>query len=441
MAWNVLAPGHLRFDPYPFGLLTMAVSMEGVLLAILVLITQNRMSAQSDRRDHLDLQIDLLAEQEMTVVLRLLARISERLGLPVDEREPHDARKLMDPTDIDALMRALGDRHDPALRGAAGVSGRTCEPGAGWMDVMRRGDFDAAWSLGDAGLATIPGDDGVVPATSSGSGAARRSTSATSSSAATTDSATPCSSRATCRLVCARAREVTLWVQPALIPLLSLTPRLGQLSPLHDGVPGERFDVDVEIMELPHVFRTTLETIPNQVPYLRVPSVREIPPLTDDDERLTVGLAWRAGTWDPRRSIELAAFGRLLESPELRVIPLHDRRAAEEAAFTPVQPPRPLDRLAALISQCDVVISVDTMAAHLAGALGVPTCLLLHTEADWRWMRRRADSPWYPTMTLFRQHRPGEWDAPIAAVFEDVMLRARSRAQRARGARPPATRA
>jgi ADP-heptose:LPS heptosyltransferase len=87
------------------------------------------------------------------------------------------------------------------------------------------------------------------------------------------------------------------------------------------------------------------------------------------------------------------------------------------------------------------VISVDTMAAHLAGALGVPTCLLLHTEADWRWMRRRADSPWYPSMTLFRQHRPGEWDAPIAAVFEDVMLRARSRAQRARGARPPATRA
>jgi len=112
MAWNVLAPAHLRFDPYPFGLLTMAVSMEGVLLAILVLITQNRMSAQSDRRDHLDLQIDLLAEQEMTVVLRLLARISERLGLPVDEREAHDARKLMDPTDIDALMRALGDRHD-----------------------------------------------------------------------------------------------------------------------------------------------------------------------------------------------------------------------------------------------------------------------------------------------------------------------------------------
>jgi len=321
------------------------------------------------------------------------------------------------------------------------VSGRTCEPGAGWMDLMRRGDFAAAWSFGDAGLATIPEDEWRRPRHEQriwrGAPIDQR------------DVLVRCyhglgdtlQFARYLPMVCARAREVTLWVQPALIPLLSLTPRLGQLSPLHDGVPGERFDVDVEIMELPHVFRTTLETIPNQVPYLRVPSVREIPPLTDDDERLTVGLAWRAGTWDPRRSIELAAFGRLLESPELRVIPLHDRRPAEEAAFTPVQPQRPLDRLAALISQCDVVISVDTMAAHLAGALGVPTCLLLHTEADWRWMRRRADSPWYPSMTLFRQHRPGEWDAPIAAVFEDVMLRARSRAQRARGARPPATRA
>src|SRR3954447_112181 len=119
MAWNALAPTALRFDPYPFGLLTMAVSMEGVLLAILVLITQNRMSAQSDRRDHLDLQVDLLAEQEMTVVLRLLARIAERLGVGMDEIEAGDARKLMDTTDVDALIRALGQRHEDPSGGPA----------------------------------------------------------------------------------------------------------------------------------------------------------------------------------------------------------------------------------------------------------------------------------------------------------------------------------
>jgi uncharacterized membrane protein len=110
MLWNSAATPALRFDPYPFGLLTMAVSMEGVLVAILVLTTQNRMSAQSDKRDHLDLQVDLLAEQEMTAVLRLLARISEQLGIRLDQVETEETRTLMNATDIDKLIQALGRR-------------------------------------------------------------------------------------------------------------------------------------------------------------------------------------------------------------------------------------------------------------------------------------------------------------------------------------------
>jgi uncharacterized membrane protein len=111
MMWNSVIDPALRFDPYPFGLLTMTVSMEGVLVAILVLTTQNRMSAQSDKRDHLDLQVDLLAEQEMTVVLRLLARISEQLGIRLDQVETEETRTLMNATDIDKLIQALGRRH------------------------------------------------------------------------------------------------------------------------------------------------------------------------------------------------------------------------------------------------------------------------------------------------------------------------------------------
>jgi len=296
---------------------------------------------------------------------------------------------------------------------------------------MRRGNFEEAWRLGDAGLTTIPAEEWRRP----------RHEQRIWRGAALDDRVV----LVRCYhglgdtlqfvrylpLVTARARAVRLWVQPALIPLLAWTPGLGRISPLHDGVPGEPFEVDVEIMELPHVFRTTLETIPNHVPYLRVPAAREIPALPDDDHRLTVGLAWRAGTWDPRRSIELAALAPILESRRLRVVPLHDRVGTEETAFRSVQPPRPLDRLAALISQCDVVVSVDTMAAHLAGALGVPTCLLLHADADWRWMTGRADSPWYPTMTLFRQRRHGEWQTAVAAVCEAVERRASARAQRA----------
>jgi uncharacterized membrane protein len=107
MTWNSAAPEGWRFDPYPYGLLTMAVSMEGVLLATLVLITQNRMSRQSDQREHLDLQVDLLAEQEMTMVLRMLGRISDKLGVAPDHPEREEARQMMEGTNIYELMEEL----------------------------------------------------------------------------------------------------------------------------------------------------------------------------------------------------------------------------------------------------------------------------------------------------------------------------------------------
>ena len=108
IGWNTrLAPARWQFDPYPFGLLTMWVSMEGVLLAILVLITQNRMSRQTDRRDHLDLQIDMLAEQEMTAVLRSLQRIEDRLGVRADANERQQTEALTQPTDIGELVEEM----------------------------------------------------------------------------------------------------------------------------------------------------------------------------------------------------------------------------------------------------------------------------------------------------------------------------------------------
>ena len=84
VGWNSWAAPRLRFDPYPYGLLTFLVSLEGVLIATFVLIAQNQLSRESDERDHLNLQVDLLAEQEMTVVLRLLRRIGEHIGVAPD---------------------------------------------------------------------------------------------------------------------------------------------------------------------------------------------------------------------------------------------------------------------------------------------------------------------------------------------------------------------
>ena len=105
--WNALAPEALRFDPYPYGLLTFIVSMEGVLIATFVLIAQNRMAAHSDRRDHLNLQVDLLAEQEMTMVLRMLRRISEHLHIEADTGEAAQAEKLAEATNVYELMKTL----------------------------------------------------------------------------------------------------------------------------------------------------------------------------------------------------------------------------------------------------------------------------------------------------------------------------------------------
>lgn len=116
--WNATAPPNLRFDPYPYGLLTFIVSLEGVLIATFVLITQNRMAAQSDRRDHLNLQVDLLAEQEMTVMLRMLRRISERLEIQPESDEQARAEKLGEETNVYELMQTL-DKELPGSSEAA----------------------------------------------------------------------------------------------------------------------------------------------------------------------------------------------------------------------------------------------------------------------------------------------------------------------------------
>ena len=107
IVWNSLGPVPQRFDPYPFGLLTFIVSLEGVLIATFVLVAQNRMSRQTDQRDHLNLQISMLAEQEMTLLLKLLRRVSEQLGIPPETRDQARAEKLAEETNVYDLVQTL----------------------------------------------------------------------------------------------------------------------------------------------------------------------------------------------------------------------------------------------------------------------------------------------------------------------------------------------
>jgi hypothetical protein len=196
------------------------------------------------------------------------------------------------------------------------------------------------------------------------------------------------------------AAETTWWAPPELLPLLRSVQGMGYLLPLHDGAPGVEYDVDIESMELSHAFRSTLDSLPRTVPYVHVHPVT-----LRRTTRLAVGLVPRAGDWDPRRSIPHALLAPLAAVPDVRFYALHEPTIVGTAR---------------LMLALDLVITVDSMPAHLAGAVGVPVWTLLHHDADWRWMEGRATSPWYPTMRLFRQPSPGDWESVTAAVAGEL---------------------
>lgn len=213
------------------------------------------------------------------------------------------------------------------------------------------------------------------------------------------------------------AAEVIVWAQPSLLPLLRGVNGIDRLLPLHDGVPDVEYDVDVELSELAYVFRTTLESVPAEVPYLFVEPA-EVP----SDGGLRVGLIWQSGDWDERRSLPFAQVKRLarVRGVEWHVLQRDARAAGWDGELGVISGgDNPLDD-ARVMRALDLVISVDTMTAHLAGALGVNTWTLLPYDADWRWMLDRSDSPWYPTMRLFRQPEPNRWDLVIDSVGDEI---------------------
>jgi hypothetical protein len=294
-----------------------------------------------------------------------------------------------------------------------------------WMAAMKRGDFEAAWQVSDRNVGIIPPDEWRRPRHE------QRIWNGTPVEGQRV--LVRCYHGLGDTLQFLRylprlarvTRELTVWIQPPLIPLLEGTPQLGRLLPLHDGTPDVSYDVDLEIMELAHVFRTSLASIPREVPYIRVPR------RFSREGALRVGLAWRAGDWDPRRSVALSELEPLFTVPGVRVVPLHGRGAHEARWFGEGDGIMPLAALAEVMASCDVVVTVDTMAAHLAGALGATTCVMLHADADWRWMEGRSDSPWYPTATLYRQSRMGDWRTVVDAV-RARLLEEQTRAERQR---------
>jgi hypothetical protein len=277
-----------------------------------------------------------------------------------------------------------------------------------WMDAMRRGDFAAAWEISDSLLRTPRQEQLQRWQQSIWNGTSlegKRVLVRCYHGLGDTIQFIRYAS-----LLKEIAAEVIVWTQPSLIPLLRGVRGIDRLLPLHDGAPDVEYDVDVELSELAHVFRTTLADIPAEVPYIDVE-----PAVLPFEGRLRVGLIWQAGEWDDRRSIPFSEIRRLgrVEAIDWYVLQRDPLRAGWDGEFgMVVGGDNPLDD-ARIMRALDLVVTVDTMTAHLAGAVGQQTWTLLHAEPDWRWMIGRDDSPWYPTMRLFRQPQARRWDLVI----------------------------
>jgi len=220
----------------------------------------------------------------------------------------------------------------------------------------------------------------------------------------------------------------------ALAPLLATIREVAEVSRDGDALP--RYDAHLPLLSLPCALATTLETIPATVPYIAVSEVKRAAAretLAQAGAAPRIGLCWAGSAAhgnDRNRSLPLAALAPLFAVPGIAWFSLQQGKAAAQIAANPAAErivPLPADSAlvdtAALIAELDLIITVDTSIAHLAGALARPTWVLLPFAPDWRWQLDRDDSPWYPTLRLFRQPRPRDWQSVVERLLAFVVAR------------------
>jgi tetratricopeptide (TPR) repeat protein len=214
--------------------------------------------------------------------------------------------------------------------------------------------------------------------------------------------------------------------QEPLRALLATVPGVAAVVSNSEALPP--YDAQMALMSLPRVFKTTLATIPAHVPYIvAAPERRAVArALLRTRSGLKAGLAWagsRDHANDRNRSCPLALLGPLFELNDIEWYSLQQGDASAQIAavgsaqrMVPLPVGAPLADTAALIAELDLVITVDTSIAHLAGALGQSAWVLLPFAPDWRWLLDRDDSPWYPTLRLFRQPQPRDWPSVVTRL-------------------------
>ena len=238
-----------------------------------------------------------------------------------------------------------------------------------------------------------------------------------------------------------------LEVQPPLTRLLAS--QFPKVTVISHGGPLPSFTHHCPLMSLPAIFQTTLETVPNKIPYLHAdpeltkaraaelanlgaPSLaRPLGQGWDQQHTAKIGISWAGNPnyrADHERSTHLETFLPLLKIPRIHWISLQKGESANQISELPPEvslhdgssQDRDLADTAALVANLDLVITTDTAIAHLAGALGKPLWLLLPWQSDWRWMQQTLTTPWYPTARLFRQSSPGHWSELVQRVIHEL---------------------
>jgi Tfp pilus assembly protein PilF len=235
-------------------------------------------------------------------------------------------------------------------------------------------------------------------------------------------------------LVAERGGRVIVAVRKPLARVLASCPDVEAVIP--EGAPLPDFAVYIPAMSLPRIFATTLATIPVQVPYLSADAalIKQWSEEIGQDGGLRIGIAWQGNptySKDRQRSIALTQFEPLSRLERVRLFSLQKGHGVDQigcvasrfavtdlgSRFTDF-----LDTAAAM-KNLDLVMAADTSIVHLAGAFGLPVWAALPFDADWRWLLDRDDSPWYPTLRLFRQTRPGDWDEVFQRITNAVARR------------------
>jgi tetratricopeptide (TPR) repeat protein len=229
------------------------------------------------------------------------------------------------------------------------------------------------------------------------------------------------------KLAAQRGARIVLEVQPALISLLGSLPGVAAVRALGETLPP--FDCYCPLLSLALAFGTELATIPAAVPYLAAPTGKAA--TRDASGAYRVGLTWSGNPShlnDRNRSIPLQYLRPLLDRPGIEFIALQKEvRDSDAEALKPFanvtivsEDLTDFAATAEILASLDLVISVDTAMAHLAGALGKNVWILLPFSPDWRWLLERSNSPWYPSARLFRQKAPGDWASVIAEVEREL---------------------